>query len=116
MTHLGASISAGIKVKPLKRVDSRQCACCGAVYGRCEHTEGQSCEDVIWMHVRNPAGKQSEPWKKWEQAEDDRLIYYWGKGYSYTKIADLMNKTIGAIKGRTYKLSLGPRTHMQGNG
>lgn len=97
-------MNAITNMRPVKRIDSRQCECCGAVYGRCEHTEGQTCEDVIWIPT-NDNFKSYKPWNRWDAEDDARLrAYVTETKLHFGKIADLMNKTRSACIGRANRL------------
>ena len=90
-----------MEYRTLTLVDSRICHRCGARAGKCEHLEAVPGE----LHVpQNDMGRA--PSFMWNKDELETLAWYFEQGHSAARIADLMNKTQGAINGQIFRLGL----------
>jgi hypothetical protein len=91
--------------KPLEhqafeRVDSRICSRCGARAGHCDHLKADT--DVVWLSRTNE--RTAYATLGWFEDEKQRLRDLCAAGYSNAQIAEIMNKTEGAIAGQIYRL------------
>lgn len=78
--------------------DSRTCFCCGAIYGRCEHTHGKV--DEYYIDAQQGHGRA------WKNSDLAALIAARREGLSYTDIAKLLNRPASTVQRKGQGLGL----------
>jgi len=81
------------------RTDSRICRRCGARAGQCEHLQAEP--DIIWLSKSN---EYRTSFAQWPIEERKRLLNLRSANLSNKQIAEVMNKTEGAVAGQLFRL------------
>ena len=90
-----------IHYRQLEIRDTRLCPRCGAVAGRCDH---MPAENYI-LEVSEKVA-QREIVLAWSPHELEKLEIYWRDGVTPTNIAELLNRSISAVKAQASRMRL----------